>query len=247
LKKGVPYVWTEVTELAFQQLKQALIIAPVLALPDFSKQFVLETDASAVGFGAVLMQSNHPIAYLSKVVCPKNQALSTYEKECMSILLAMDKWRAYLQGQEFIIKTDHRSLLHILDQRVATKMHQKAILKLMDLQYKIVYKQGHTNLAADAQSRCQQEYSVCAVSTLCPEWLDKVKLGYQDDPKVMKLLAELSLGEVTNSGFSLKDGIIRLNGRLWLGENKIAQQHILQVVHQSGVGATMGFFQPIIS
>jgi hypothetical protein len=57
----------------------------------------------------------------------------------------------------------------------------------------------------------------------------------------------LSLGEVTNSGFSLKDGIIRLNGRLWLGENKIAQQHILQVVHQSGVGATMGFFQPIIS
>jgi hypothetical protein len=61
------------------------------------------------------------------------------------------------------------------------------------------------------------------VSTLCPEWLDKVKLGYQDDPKVVKLLAELSLGEVTNSGFSLKDGIIRLNGRVWLGENKIAQ------------------------
>jgi hypothetical protein len=58
LKKGVPYVWTEVTESAFQQLKQALITTLVLALPDFSKQFVLETDASAVGFGAMLMQSN---------------------------------------------------------------------------------------------------------------------------------------------------------------------------------------------
>lgn len=98
LKKGVPYVWTLVTESTFQQLKEALIKAPMLALPDFTKQFVLETDASDVGFRAVLMQSNHPIAYLSKAICPKNQALSTYEKEYMAIMLAVDKWRPYLQN-----------------------------------------------------------------------------------------------------------------------------------------------------
>lgn len=122
LKKGVPYVWTSATEAAFQQLKQALTDAPVLALPNFSKPFILETDASEVGFGAVLMQENHPIDYLSKAVCPKNQAMSTYEKECLAIILAVEKWRSYLQGQEFIIRTDHKSLLHLKEQRITTKI-----------------------------------------------------------------------------------------------------------------------------
>lgn len=178
LKKGVPFVWTSVTESAFQQLKSALISAPVLALPDFSKQFVLETDASDVGFGAVLMQSNHPIAYLSKAVCLKNLASSTYEKECMAIILVVEKWRAYLQNQEFVIKIDHRSLSHLADQRITSKIQQKALLKLMDLQYKIVYKQGSSNQAADALSRCPQVKTVCSISTLYPEWLDRVKVGY---------------------------------------------------------------------
>ena len=57
---------------------------------------MLETDASDIGFGAVLMQEGHPIAYLSKPACAKNQALSTYEKECMAIIMAVDKWRTYL-------------------------------------------------------------------------------------------------------------------------------------------------------
>lgn len=87
----------------FTELKQALVQAPVLALPNFQKPFILETDASDIGFGAVLMQDNHPIAYLSKDVCAKNQSMSTYEKECLAIILAVDKWRSYLQHQEFII------------------------------------------------------------------------------------------------------------------------------------------------
>ena len=57
---------------------------------------MLETDASDVGFGAVLLQDNHPMAYLSKPVSKQNQALSTYEKECLAIILAMEKWRQYL-------------------------------------------------------------------------------------------------------------------------------------------------------
>lgn len=117
LKKASPFVWTSVTEEAFNQLKSALTQAPVLAILDFQKQFVLETDASDTSFGAVLMQEGHPVAYLSKSVCAKNQALSTYEKECMAIITVVEKWRACLQHQEFIIKTDHRSLLHLSDQR----------------------------------------------------------------------------------------------------------------------------------
>ena len=83
LKKRVPFVWTPATAQAFQLLKEALVAAPVLAIPDFSKPFTLETDASDIGLGVVLMQYGHPLAYLSKSSCAKNQALSTYGKECM--------------------------------------------------------------------------------------------------------------------------------------------------------------------
>jgi hypothetical protein len=192
LKKGTPFIWTSATEAAFQQLKTALIQAPVLGLPDFTKPFVVETDASDLGFGAVLMQEGHPIAYLSKPVCSKNQACSTYEKECMAIVMAVDKWRPYLQNQEFVIKTDHRSLLHLTEQRVTTKLQQKALLKLMDLQYKIQYKQGPTNQAADALSRCHLENIVAPITSCQPIWVDRVKEGYEEDPKATQLLAELS-------------------------------------------------------
>lgn len=84
--------------------------APVLAVPDFSKTFVVETDACDLGVGAVLMQDQHPFAYLSKPLGIKNQTLSVHKKECLAILLAIDRWRPYLQHQKFIIKTDHSSL-----------------------------------------------------------------------------------------------------------------------------------------
>jgi hypothetical protein len=67
-----------------------------LALPDFSKPFVIETDACQYGVGAQLMQQGHPIAYLSKALFPRNQTLSTYKKECLAILMVVDKRRSYL-------------------------------------------------------------------------------------------------------------------------------------------------------
>ena len=60
--------------------------APALVVPDFSHQFVIETDASDLGIGAMLMQNQHPVAYLSKALGPRNQALSVYEKECFGHL-----------------------------------------------------------------------------------------------------------------------------------------------------------------
>lgn len=114
------FIWTSVHEEAFQTLKQSLISAPVLALPDFSQPFCLETDASKMGIGAVLMQSSHPIAYLSKALGPKSQGLSTYEKEYLAILVAVDQWRHYLQLKEFHIYTDNRSLAQLDEQHLHT-------------------------------------------------------------------------------------------------------------------------------
>jgi hypothetical protein len=95
LTKGNLFVWTSAVEQAFQALKTALILAPVLALPDFSKTFVVEKDASDKGIGVVLQQVGHPIAYMSRALGLKNQGLSTYGKESLVILMAIDHWRTY--------------------------------------------------------------------------------------------------------------------------------------------------------
>jgi hypothetical protein len=122
LKKGVQFQWTTKTQEAFEVSKQALVQAPILAVPDFSKPFTVEIDASDLGFEVVLMQEGHPISYLRKPIHGKIRALSTYEKECMVMLLAIEKWRPYMQGQHFIIKTNDRSLLLLIEQRSSTKL-----------------------------------------------------------------------------------------------------------------------------
>lgn len=101
-------------------LKSALFSAPVLAMPDFSKVFCIETYASNVGVGAVLVQDGHPLAFISKPLGLKTRGLSTYEKEYLAILIAIDQWRQYLQHAEFFIYTDQKSLVHLNEQRLNT-------------------------------------------------------------------------------------------------------------------------------
>lgn len=90
---------------------------PILALPDFDKPFVIETDASGVGLGAVLLQDKHPIAYFSKAFGSKHLLLATYEKELMAIVAAIQRWKGYLMNKPFIIKTDHQALKYMLEQK----------------------------------------------------------------------------------------------------------------------------------
>ena len=101
-----------------------MITAPVLALPDFNETFVVESDASHRGIGAVLTQKGRLIAYFSKALGPRHQVLSVYDKEMLAILLAVKKWNAYLLGRHFHIKTDHHSLKFLLDQRTNTPAQQ---------------------------------------------------------------------------------------------------------------------------
>jgi hypothetical protein len=101
LCKGVLFVWTDETERAFQLLKEALITASVLSLPYFTKVFTVDTNASDVGIGAILLQDNRLITFVSKSLCPRMRGLSTYKKEYLAILLAIDQWRPYLQHAEF--------------------------------------------------------------------------------------------------------------------------------------------------
>jgi hypothetical protein len=152
-----------------EALKIALSQAPVLALPDFAKIFCVETDACGTGIGVVLMQDNHPLAFISKALGPKSQGLSTYEKEYLAILLAMQQWRPYLQQAEFLIYTDQKSLIQLNEQRLHTHWQQKVFTKLLGLQYKIICKKGVDNRVADALSRKSFHSAQCqAVSIVVP-------------------------------------------------------------------------------
>ena len=104
--------------MAFEKLKVAMVNTPVLALPNFSEPFTLETDACDSGVGAVLMQNNRPIAFFSKSLAASHQHLSIYEKELLALMMAIEKWRQYLQQNEFIIQTDHKSLTYLGDQQL---------------------------------------------------------------------------------------------------------------------------------
>jgi hypothetical protein len=188
------FVWTADHDAAFGTLKHALSNAPVLALPNFSKQFHIETDASGSGIGAVLMQDGHPLAYISKALSPKSRGLSTYEKEYMAILMAVQRWRPYLQHGEFVIHTDQKSLSLLADQRLHTEWQQKVFTKLLGLQYKVVYKKGVENKVADALSRKLYHSATCfAVSVVTPAWLSEVVDSYQNDDHALSLITKLSV------------------------------------------------------
>lgn len=144
--------------------------APVLAMPNFELPFIIETDASSKGIGAVLQQQGHPIAYVSKALGVKAQGLSTYEKEYLAIIMAVDRWRHYLQTSPFIILTDQKSLAHLDDQRLSTPWQHKALTKLIGLSYKILYKKGDDNKVTDALSRVHPDdtYEIAALSIIKP-------------------------------------------------------------------------------
>lgn len=113
---------------------------PVLTLPNFQLPFQVETDACGEGIGAVLMQEGRPIAFLSKALGDKHKSLSIYEKEFLALIMAVEKWRHYLQRQEFVILTDHKSLSYLQEQNLHSEMQRKVMTRLMGLQFKIVYK-----------------------------------------------------------------------------------------------------------
>jgi hypothetical protein len=119
LKKNA-FSWEESAVKAFNKLKATMIVVSVLALPNFSQPFVIEYDASGMGIGVVLMQSSRPIAFLSKALKGKVVHMSTYEKELFALVIAIQKWRPYLHGRPFIVKTDHQSLKFILESKVGT-------------------------------------------------------------------------------------------------------------------------------
>ena len=150
LEKDV-FQWLDRASAAFDKLKAAMTTTPVLTLPDFNRPFIIEADTSGVRIGAILMQDGRPLAYTSKALSPSHQNKSTYDKEMLAIVRAATRWRPYLIGRRFQIKTDHKSLKYFLERKIPSPEQQKWVTKLLGFDYEITYKKGKENIKMEWQ------------------------------------------------------------------------------------------------
>ncbi|KAL0541789.1 hypothetical protein IC582_021849 [Cucumis melo] len=152
-RKGVPFVWSKACEDSFQNLKQKLVTAPVLTVPDGSGSFVIYSDASKKGLGCVLMQQGKVVAYASRQLKSHEQNYPTHDLELAAVVFALKIWRHYLYGEKIQIFTDHKSLKYFFTQK-ELNMRQRRWLELVkDYDCEILYHPGKANVVADALSR----------------------------------------------------------------------------------------------
>ena len=141
---------------AFEKLKKLITEDPILKYPDFNKNFVLITDASAYAIGAVLQQSGHPICYASRTLNNHERNYSTIEKELLAIVWSTNYFRPYLYGKKFDILTDHQPLkwLHAKsNNKDINPRLNRWLLKLGEYEMNVDYIKGKENKIADFLSR----------------------------------------------------------------------------------------------
>jgi len=209
------FFWNEEAQQAFTALKNALCSTPVLALPDFTKSFVIECDALGIGIGAVLMQEGQPLSFTSQQLSGRNLGQSTYEKEMMAILHAVDTWQPYLLGRCFQIRTDHHSLKYFLEQRLSSPQQNKWLAKMLGYDYEIIYKKGKDNIVADALSRQFEEQStLLAISLPILEWIEEARREWFSHPGLSQLISQFQVNPNSTKGYSWQDDILRFRDRV---------------------------------
>ena len=130
---------------------------PILQLPDSSKVFILRSDASDLALGAVLLQDHNvpmPVAYASRKLLDREKRFSAVQKECLAIIWAIEKFKHYLFGKEFILQTDHQPLIYLRNMKNKNGKLMRWALFLQSYTFRIEYIKGADNVGADMLSRC---------------------------------------------------------------------------------------------
>ena len=137
--------WGEEQQQAFEKLKVAMSSAPVLQLPDPTKPYTVFCDASLYGIGAILMQDDHPVAYLSKKFTKEQINYSTYEQEFTAVVIALDTWRCYLEGNHFTLCTDHEPLTYYNSQPQLNRRQARWLNRMSGFDFTWKHIKGTTN------------------------------------------------------------------------------------------------------
>lgn len=160
------------------------------------------------------MQQNRPIAFYNKALSERSSQKSTYEKELMALVHAVLHWRSYLLGRKFVVRTDHRSLRHILHQQISSPSQQYWVAKLMGYDFDVEYKAGPTNTAADSLTRRDAESELTAITL--PKWIewDNLREEVANDLVYSPIVHALQKGEEVKRPFTLVHGFLYYKDRL---------------------------------
>lgn len=158
LRNDVAFVWSDKEQKAFESLKQELLTPRVLRQPDFKKLFILDTDASNSGIGAVLSQNfedgEHPVIFLSRRLRNAELNYSISEKEMLAALWVMEQLHYYLYGRKFLLRTDHKALLAFnVRGEVKSRRIERWYYRLQTYTFEVVYRKGEEQGNADCLSR----------------------------------------------------------------------------------------------
>nr|GFA11486.1 putative reverse transcriptase domain-containing protein [Tanacetum cinerariifolium] len=200
-QKGIKFDWGEKEENGFLLIKQKLCSAPILALPERSKDFMVYCDASHKGLGAVLMQREKVIAYGSRQLKVHEQNYTTHDLELGSVVFALKIWRHYLYGTKCTVFTDHKSLQHILDQKELNMRHRPDALSHKERIKPLWVRALVMTIGLDLPRQILE----AQIEALKPKNLEKEDVGGMIKKDIPKEKLE-----------PRDDGTLCLNGRSWL-------------------------------
>ena len=214
-KQGVAFEWNQICQASFEKLKAALVHAPVLKYPDPSQSFILDTDASSMGIGAVLSQIHdgveHVVAYFSRTLSTQERNYCVTRRELLAVVDAVRHFHSYLYGSKFTIRSDHSALQWLHNLRDPEGQLARWLARLGQYDYHITHRPGDRHINADALSRrpCSSDCrycakrepfirGVCRTMKIAPASLDPGNLDIRSaqrmDPEVSPLLSFLQQG-----------------------------------------------------
>ena len=154
----------------------------------------------------------------------------------MAVVLAMEKWRPYLLGRHFVIKTDHFSLKYLLGQRITTAFQSKWLPKLIGYDYEIIYRHGKENVVADGLLRVDSaQLLAIMLSTINSNLMQSIKDSRSQDSSLQTLVESLSAGQ-QHPKYTWVQGILYRRGKIVAGNNPVLKQQLLQLFHDSAMG-----------
>jgi len=157
---------------------------------------------------------------------------------------AIHKWRPYLLGQSFVVRTDHQSLKFLLEQKVGTPFQQRCLTKLLGYDFVVEYKKGVENRVADDLSRrdsTAEELSFSLLSMPSLSWVEDLKAEYSGDPTLQLLMEQWHNHELDTRKYSLRDGLLLYKNRILLGVSPHLKAQVLNYVHSDPMASHSGY------
>lgn len=237
------FKWNEEQRIAFEELKKALVTAPVLAIPKIGSPFTVTTDASKFAVGATLEQEGHPVAFLSHRLTEAENNWHTGDQELLAFLIALQKWDVYLRGVSFQLNTDHEPIRYLQTKPRLSPRQQRWLDIFQQYDFNISHLKGKENIAADALSRRVDLESKRLLRT-APKFLEKILQAQKKDAFTAEMVQKINNPELKCDttvekafrNFGLENGFLiwkgSANSRIFVPNTKNLRKEIIQTFHE---------------